>query len=203
MATGTQSQRDVEYNQTFLNATGPSTSQSAGRGIQIAESDGRLSHGLSEQRVEVTVLRAVNIPLASIKKYPLFKRKLFVTVSNPETTAKTADVRVEGQMAKWNQNMDGFLVQPFSHLTLCLYAKGSAHPDILIGTHEMPIPLASQSGSFCWEFSPVQSIERLACRYPLCPREWHWGSYEVDPVGHFVHNSSRHTSEPAQQPNRT
>jgi hypothetical protein len=38
--------------------------------------------------------------------------------------------------------------QPSSHLTLRLYAKRSAHPDILIGTHEMPIPLASQSGSF-------------------------------------------------------
>jgi hypothetical protein len=41
------------------------------------------------------------------------------------------------------------LVQPSSRLTLRLYAKRSAHPDILIGTHEMPIPLASQSGSFC------------------------------------------------------
>ena len=40
------------------------------------------------------------------------------------------------------------LVQPSSHLTLCLYEKRSAQPDILIGTHEMQIPLASQSGSF-------------------------------------------------------
>ena len=40
------------------------------------------------------------------------------------------------------------LVQPSSHLTLCLYAKRSARPDILIGTHEMQIPLASQSGAF-------------------------------------------------------
>ena len=39
-------------------------------------------------------------------------------------------------------------VQPSSHLALCLYAKRSAHPDILIGTHEMRIPLTSQSGSF-------------------------------------------------------
>jgi hypothetical protein len=50
------------------------------------------------------VLRAHNVP--SIKKYPFLKRKLFVTVSNPETTVKTTDVRVEGQMAKWNQNLD-------------------------------------------------------------------------------------------------
>ncbi len=51
------------------------------------------------------VVRADNVP--SIKKYPLFKkRKFFVTVSNPETTAKTADIPVEGQKAKWNQNLD-------------------------------------------------------------------------------------------------
>ena len=54
--------------------------------------------------VSCLVLRAVNVP--SIKKYPFLKRKLFVTVSNLETTVKTADVRVEGQMAKWNQNLD-------------------------------------------------------------------------------------------------
>ena len=40
------------------------------------------------------------------------------------------------------------LVQPSSSLTLRLYAKRSTHPDILVGTHEMRIPLASQSGSF-------------------------------------------------------
>jgi hypothetical protein len=51
------------------------------------------------------------------------------------------------------------LVQPSSHLTLCLYAKRSAHPDILIGTHEIPIPLASQRGPFCLEFPFVQSID--------------------------------------------
>ena len=50
------------------------------------------------------VLRAINAP--NIKKYRFLERKLFVTVSNAETTAKTADVRVEKQMAKWNQNLD-------------------------------------------------------------------------------------------------
>jgi hypothetical protein len=94
---------------------------------QTAESHGRLeSLGPSEQRIEVRVtgsfnslmplwvfifflvLRAVNVP--NIKKYPFLKRNLFVTVSggNPaETTvAKTADVRAEGQMAKWNQSLE-------------------------------------------------------------------------------------------------
>jgi hypothetical protein len=93
---------------------------------QIAESQEKLSFGPSEQLVEVTgssllinsnslmlrwflifclVLRVVNVP--NIKKYTLLKRKLFVTVTNPEsrTTAKTADARLEGQMAKWNQNL--------------------------------------------------------------------------------------------------
>jgi len=50
------------------------------------------------------VVRADNVPC--VKKNPFLKRKVFVTVSNLETTAKTADVRVEGQMAKWNQNLD-------------------------------------------------------------------------------------------------
>jgi hypothetical protein len=54
------------------------------------------------------VLRAVDVP--NIKKYSLLNRKLLVTVSNAETTAKTANVRVEGQMAKWNENLDALWV---------------------------------------------------------------------------------------------
>ncbi len=86
---------------------------------QIAESHARLS----EQRIEVTglclnpnslmpddvlifclVLRAENVP--STKKYGLLKRKVFVTVSNHETTAKTANAPVEGKIANWNQNLN-------------------------------------------------------------------------------------------------
>jgi hypothetical protein len=94
---------------------------------QIAESYERLP----KQRVEVTgsclltnfnslmpryilifclVLRAVNVP--SIKKCSFFKRKHYVTVSNADTTAKTADVRVGKQMAQWNQNLDPLYVFP-------------------------------------------------------------------------------------------
>ena len=50
------------------------------------------------------VLRAVNLP--SIKKNIFLERRLFVTVSNAETTAKTTDAPVEGQTANWNQNLD-------------------------------------------------------------------------------------------------
>ena len=63
------------------------------------------------------VVRARNVP--NIKKNSFFKRKLFVTVSNIKTTAKTAEVRVEGQMAKWNQKLDALYVFP-----LCLQFYG-------------------------------------------------------------------------------
>ena len=56
------------------------------------------------------VLRAVNVP--SIRKYLIKNRIFFVTVSNPETTSKTADVPVERQMAKWNQILDPLYVFP-------------------------------------------------------------------------------------------
>ena len=42
------------------------------------------------------------------------KRKLYVQVSNPETTVKTADVLVEGHIAKWNQKLDPLYVFPIS-----------------------------------------------------------------------------------------
>ena len=40
------------------------------------------------------------------------------------------------------------LVQPTSPLTLRLYAEQSGHPGIPIGTRQIPVPPASQSGSF-------------------------------------------------------
>ena len=55
-------------------------------------------------------VRAHNVP--TIKKNHFFKRKFFVTVSNPEITVKTADVHVEGQMAQWNQKLDALHVFP-------------------------------------------------------------------------------------------
>ena len=52
------------------------------------------------------VHRVANVPITSIKKYPLLKRKLYITVSNSESTAKTPNAPVEGQIAKWNQKLD-------------------------------------------------------------------------------------------------
>ena len=58
------------------------------------------------------VKRAVNVPYT--KKYLFLKRNVFVTLSNPETTAKTAEVPVKRQMANWNQNMDELYIFPLS-----------------------------------------------------------------------------------------
>ena len=68
----------------------------------------------------------------------------FVTVSNPETTAKTADVPVERQMANWNQILDPLYVFPLSlqfiakkfhsvlynHLRVSLFAFMQSDPHI-------------------------------------------------------------------------
>ena len=55
------------------------------------------------------VIRAHNAP--TIKNMG-FKRKLYVQVSNRETTVKTADVLVEGDIAKWNQKLGTLYVFP-------------------------------------------------------------------------------------------
>ncbi len=58
------------------------------------------------------VVRAHNVP--SIKKNIFSRRKLFVTVSNLGTRAKTTDVQVQGQIAKWNQKLDALYAFPLS-----------------------------------------------------------------------------------------
>ena len=60
------------------------------------------------------VVRACNVP--SINKNQFLKRKLFVTVSKLGTTAKTTDVHVQGQIAKWNQKLDALYVFPVHFL---------------------------------------------------------------------------------------
>ena len=60
--------------------------------------------------ISCLVVRACDVP--TIKKNIFTKRKLFVTVSNLETTVNTALVRVEGKVAKWNQKLDPLYVFP-------------------------------------------------------------------------------------------
>ncbi|KAH9046595.1 hypothetical protein EDB84DRAFT_1673989, partial [Lactarius hengduanensis] len=144
----------VESLQMSLNSPGPSASQDAGTGCvnpffclpildqelsldrpRIAESQGGL-------RVEVTVLRAHNVP--HVKN--VFGLKFFVTVTSQATKKKTSSVqfRAEGATVQWNENLGPFIVQPSSRLVLCLYADRFGRRDTLIGRHEM-IPVESQT----------------------------------------------------------
>ncbi|KAH9017272.1 hypothetical protein EDB85DRAFT_678770 [Lactarius pseudohatsudake] len=138
----------------FLNSS-PSASQTAGRryanlffcvakncsrtpsldSAQIAESQGDL-------RVEVTILRARNVP--RIKKRFGLKRQFFVTVTDGETEKKTGSVQIDGRTAQWNEMLGAFSTRRSSRLILRLYAMRSAHSDILIGMCEISIPLSSQ-----------------------------------------------------------
>ncbi|KAH9026531.1 hypothetical protein EDB85DRAFT_2276990 [Lactarius pseudohatsudake] len=93
----------------------------------------------TQLRIEVTVLRVHNI-----KKRRRLKNRVFVTVTNRETTKKTASVSIDGRAAQWDQKLDAFYVRPSSHLVLCLYAERLEHTDTLIGTHQILIPVESQ-----------------------------------------------------------
>ncbi|KAH9076954.1 hypothetical protein EDB83DRAFT_2671669 [Lactarius deliciosus] len=97
----------------------------------------------SELRVEVTALRAHNLP--HIKRWLSMKRRFFVTVSYQATTMKSASVKIDGQKVEWSEKLDAFFVRPSSRLTLRLYAKRFLHRDILIGTHEIRVPVGSTS----------------------------------------------------------
>ncbi|KAF8265520.1 hypothetical protein EI94DRAFT_1831160 [Lactarius quietus] len=123
----------------------PTPSRQLGRSTQVDKSQGSQS---SLVRVEVTVLRAHNVP--HIKTVFGGKREYFVTIVYQATTKKakktkkTKSVQIEGQTAVWNQTLDAFFVQPSSHLVLCLYAKRLTQRDLLIGTHEITIPAESE-----------------------------------------------------------
>ncbi|KAI9433078.1 hypothetical protein BJY52DRAFT_1422825, partial [Lactarius psammicola] len=131
--------QDVKHQQMDLNSPGPSASQISGGGTQVAESH----EGVSQLRVEVTVLRAQNVP--HIKKRFGLKRRCFVTVANRATIKKTESVQVDGPTVHWNQKLGAFSTQQFSHLILCLYEKRFTRPDVVIGTHEISIPVESQT----------------------------------------------------------
>ncbi|KAI9463259.1 hypothetical protein BJY52DRAFT_74397 [Lactarius psammicola] len=106
---------------------------------QITEMQGSSSN----LRVEVTVLRAYNLP--HIKRWLRTKRRFFVTVTHQAVTMKSASVKIVGQTAEWNEKLDAFFLQPSSQLMLRLYAKRFLYRDILIGTHEIVPPVGSTS----------------------------------------------------------
>ncbi|KAH9054315.1 hypothetical protein EDB87DRAFT_1825201 [Lactarius vividus] len=112
----------------------------------VARSQGSQFQPLS---VEVTVLRARNVPLS--KTTLGRKREYFVTITCEATTKKTKKqtmkrtkgAQIDEQTVAWNQRLDPFLVQPSSRIILHLYAKKLTKSDIPIGMHEMTLPVES------------------------------------------------------------
>ncbi|KAH9028886.1 hypothetical protein EDB85DRAFT_1578827 [Lactarius pseudohatsudake] len=129
--------QDSEHGKMFSNSPGPSGSRISGRGTRIAESQGSLS------RVEVTVLRAHNLP--RIKKRLGLERRFYVTVTNDTKTEKTKSVQIDGPTVRWDQPLGAFSTQQSSHLILRLYEKRRFHADVVIGTHETTIPVETQT----------------------------------------------------------
>ncbi|KAH9015336.1 hypothetical protein EDB85DRAFT_2280340, partial [Lactarius pseudohatsudake] len=133
----------------FSNSPGPSVSQNTrvpvlvqGRSLDNSPPDAEPQGGPSQLRVEVTVLRAHNVP--NLKN--VFDLKLFVTVASQATEKKTPSVSVKRRTARWGESLGAFILQPSTPLVLRLYAKRFARRDTLIGTHEM-IPVESQTDS--------------------------------------------------------
>ncbi|KAH8984862.1 hypothetical protein EDB92DRAFT_1465435 [Lactarius akahatsu] len=143
----------AQHRKMFSNSPGPSASQNIrvpvlvqGRSLD-SPPDAEPQGGPSQLRVEVTVLRAHNVP--NLRN--IFGLKFFVTVASQATEKKTPSVSVKGRTARWGESLGAFILQPSTPLVLRLYAKRFARRDTLIGTHEM-IPVESQTGdrrSFC------------------------------------------------------
>ncbi|KAH8983433.1 hypothetical protein EDB92DRAFT_2117446, partial [Lactarius akahatsu] len=136
----------MEHRQVISNSPAGSTASRPSRiSTQVAGSQGSR---FQPERVEVTVIRAHNVPqFGSILGV---KTEYFVTITYGATTKKTKkktkktkSVQMDGQMAVWDQRLDAFFVQPSSRLIIRLYAKRLRINDILIGTHEVVIPVES------------------------------------------------------------
>ncbi|KAH8994773.1 hypothetical protein EDB83DRAFT_2325109 [Lactarius deliciosus] len=131
-----------------ISSAGSTAPRPTGISTQITGSQGSRSQPLS---VEVTVLRARNVP--ELKTTFGGKREYFVTITYGATTKKikkqakkrTKSVHIDGQTLTWDERLDAFLAQPSSCITLHLYAKKKlTKSDILIGTHDMTLPVESQ-----------------------------------------------------------
>ncbi|KAH9032428.1 hypothetical protein EDB85DRAFT_1246531 [Lactarius pseudohatsudake] len=145
--------RDLEHSQKISNSPGPSTSRNPGRGgfdplgVPILGQEPSLDSprgaeqqgGLSQLRVEVTVLRAHNVP----RLKNVFGLKFFVTVTSQGTERKTPSIPAQRRTVRWGEGLGTFILRPSTPLILRLYAERFARRDILIGTYEM-IPVESR-----------------------------------------------------------
>ncbi|KAH9053644.1 hypothetical protein EDB87DRAFT_207968 [Lactarius vividus] len=147
--------QDMERRQIISNSPAGSIASRPSRiSTQVSGSQGSRSQPEGAERVEVTVIRAHNVPqFGSILGVPV-KTEYFVTITYAATTKKTKkkikktkSVQIDGQMAVWDQRLDPFFVQPSSRLLIRLYAKRLRINDTLIGTYEVVIPVESTSSS--------------------------------------------------------
>ncbi|KAH9038972.1 hypothetical protein EDB85DRAFT_362508 [Lactarius pseudohatsudake] len=107
--------QDVEHRKM---SPGPSAPQISGRGTQIAESQG----SLSQLHVEVTVIRADNVPRIKKKLGP--KKRFFVTLTNHATMKKTERAQIDGQTVHWNQTLGAFSVpHHVLHILYCIFMR--------------------------------------------------------------------------------
>ncbi|KAI9437569.1 hypothetical protein H4582DRAFT_284019 [Lactarius indigo] len=138
--------QDSERGQTSSNSRGPSPSQNPSFCVPIlgqepsldSPRDAEPQGGPSQLRVEVTVLRALNVP----RLKNVFGLKLFVTVASQAIEKKTPSVPAKRRTARWAESLGAFILQPSTPLILCLYVERFARRDVLIGSHEM-IPVES------------------------------------------------------------
>ncbi|KAH8997055.1 hypothetical protein EDB83DRAFT_927917 [Lactarius deliciosus] len=125
----------LEHGQIYSNSRRPSPSRNPGGGPRHVEPQ----EGPSQLRVDVTVLRAENVP----RLKNVFGLKFFVTVTSQAIEKKTPSVPAKRRTARWGESLGAFILQPSTPLILRLHAERFARRDIHIAAHEM-IPVESQ-----------------------------------------------------------
>ncbi|KAH9026700.1 hypothetical protein EDB83DRAFT_2555295 [Lactarius deliciosus] len=144
----------LEHAQISSNSRRPSPSRNPGRGCVIPLSclpilsqepplnsprHAEPQEGPSQLHVDVTVLRAENVP----RLKNVFGLKFFVTVASQAIEKKTPSVPAKRRTARWGESLGAFILQPSTPLILRLHAERFARRDIHIAAHEM-IPVESQ-----------------------------------------------------------
>ncbi|KAH9025283.1 hypothetical protein EDB85DRAFT_2277316 [Lactarius pseudohatsudake] len=205
----------LEHGQISSNSQRPSPSRNPGRGCVNPLSclpilgqelpldshrDAEPQEGPSQFRVDVTVLRAENVP----RLKNVFGLKFFVTVTSQAIEKKTPSVPAKKRTARWGESLGAFILQPSTPLILRLYAERFARRDILIAAREM-IPVESQIG---WGVGDAlfdsHRVTKYNFRYdlahqrPHCPIKYHqrlafWRSWGLcDPGVHDSYSIRHH-----------
>ena len=69
---------------------------------------------------------------------------------------------------------------------MCLYEKRYLHPDVVIGTREMPIPVETQTGSYLIVALLVRLPDCLEHRHSFRPHQRGQAGWAIDPTGHAL-----------------